>query len=155
MVPRPATRRCVRPSSSPAAAPSSDVPAAPTYDTAAVTQGTTGINHHVIEIEDTVVVGHKRKHKSAVWSEFKEVTVNGQVKAECNWCHKKLATGSRSGTNHVRSHLEICESKQVRKGLKQSTLKLGQNTDGTVVIEKYVFDQSVARKELCIDDMCL
>jgi hypothetical protein len=29
-------------------------------------------------------------------------------------------------------------------------LKLGQNPDGTAVIEKYVFDQSVARKELAL-----
>jgi hypothetical protein len=57
MATRPATRRCVGPSSSPAAAPSSDVLAAPTSDTAAVPQDTTGINHDVIEIDDTVVVG--------------------------------------------------------------------------------------------------
>jgi hypothetical protein len=39
---------------------------------------------------------------------------------------------------------------QVRKGLQQATLKLGKNEHGFVVVEKYVFYQHVARKELAL-----
>ena len=51
----------------------------------------------------------------------------------------------------MKGHLDICPDRSVRKGLQQSTLKLTPNQqDGTVTIEKYVFDQDVARKELAL-----
>ena len=109
-----------------------------------------GNENVVIDDDDNPQVGVKRKLKSDVWLEFKQVTVAGKLKAECNWCKKTLVGDSRAGTNHLRGHLRTCQSRQVRKGLKQSTLKLGKNTDGSVVVEKYVFDQEIARKELAL-----
>jgi hypothetical protein len=50
----------------------------------------------------------------------------------------------------LRSHLKSCASRQARKGLKQATLKLGKDGNGEVVVEKYAFDQQVARKELAL-----
>jgi hypothetical protein len=50
----------------------------------------------------------------------------------------------------LRSHIKSCASSQVRKYLKQATLKLGKDGNGTVVVEKYIFDQQVARKELVL-----
>jgi hypothetical protein len=44
---------------------------------------------------------------------------------------------------------EIYPDRYVRKGLKQSSLKLIANPQGWIVtLEKYTFDQDVARKEL-------
>ena len=43
----------------------------------------------VIEIEDDVVVGSKRKLKSAVWEDFDKICVNGKWKARCKWCTKQ------------------------------------------------------------------
>ncbi|KAF7827285.1 zinc finger BED domain-containing protein RICESLEEPER 2-like [Senna tora] len=40
------------------------------------------------------VVGHKRK-SSVVWNHFKKVKINGEEKAECNYCSKKLTAKSR------------------------------------------------------------
>jgi hypothetical protein len=104
----------------------------------------------IVDDNDNVPVGGKRKHKSEVWLEFVEIVVGGKVKAECNWCKKLLAGSSRDGTNHLRSHLKSCASHQARKGLKQATLKLGKDGNGAVVVEKYAFDQQVARKELAL-----
>jgi hypothetical protein len=105
----------------------------------------------VIEIEDDVVVGSKRKLKSAVWLEFDRIQLNGVWKAKCQWCKKLLGGETRNGTKHLKNHLDICESRACRKGLQQSTLKLTANQkDGTISIEKYVFDQDVARKELAL-----
>jgi hypothetical protein len=61
-----------------------------------------------------------------------------------------LAGSSRDETNHLWSHLKSCASRQARKGLKQATLKLGKDGNGAVVVEKYAFDQQVARKELAL-----
>jgi hypothetical protein len=102
------------------------------------------------EIDNDVPVGGKRKLKSAVWQEFEQVIISGIKKAQCNWCKKYLAGGGRDGTTHLRSHLESCQSRQVRKGLKQTTIKLGKDGNGAVVVDKYVFDQQVARKELAL-----
>ena len=111
------------------------------------TQGTNTTD--VVEIEDDGdgKVGNKKK-KSKIWDEFTEKTVGGKPKAECDWCHKLLSAETRNGTSHLHGHLKICESRNIKKGLKQSTLKLSAKTDGSVVVEKYVFDQDLCRKEL-------
>lgn len=51
-------------------------------------------------------------------------------------------------TTHLHDHLKSCQSRQVRKGLKQATLRMGIDADGKVCVEKYIFDQDVARKVL-------
>jgi hypothetical protein len=122
-----------------ASAPPSDSGAAGTEDT--------------IEIEDDVTIGSKRKPKlkSWVWEEFDRLQINGIWKAKCKWCKKYLGGETRNGTSHLSGHLEICPDRSVRKGLKQSSLKLTANPhDGIVTLEKYTFDQDVARKELAL-----
>jgi hypothetical protein len=110
-----------------------------------------GTDNVVVAGEDAnVTVGSKRKLKSDVWLEFEQVTVGGKLKAECNWCKKHFVGDSKSGTTHLCSHLKTCQAKQCQKGLKQSILKLGKNEKGGAVVEKYVFDQVVARKELAL-----
>jgi hypothetical protein len=104
----------------------------------------------VVDEDDNVPVGSKRKLTSDVWLEFDPVIVASKQKAKCHWCKKCLIATSKSGTNHLRGHLRICASRQARKGLQQSILKLGKNDHGVVVVEKYVFDQGVARKELAL-----
>ncbi|KAF8672904.1 hypothetical protein HU200_049147 [Digitaria exilis] len=100
------------------------------------TQETQGTD--VVEVDsgddDHVIVGSKRRLKSAVWQDFEKVKVKGEWKAICNWCHKKLSAAGRSGTKHLHGHIASCESRQIKR----------------VVVEKYVFDQAVARKELAL-----
>jgi hypothetical protein len=109
-----------------------------------------GIDNVIVEDDDTVIVGTKRKLKSDVWLEFEQVTVGGKLKAQCNWCKKQLVGDSKAVTTHLRSHLGSCQSRQVRKGLKQATLKLSKDEHGAIIVDKYVFDQQVGRKELAI-----
>ena len=79
------------------------------------------------------------------------INVNGNWKAKCKWCKKHLGGETRNGTTHLKNHLLVCEDRITRKGLTQSTLKLFANPkDVTVTLEKYVFDQNVARKELAL-----
>jgi hypothetical protein len=109
-----------------------------------------GVDHVHVLIDDDVPVGGKRKLKSDVWLEFEDVIVGGKKKAECKWCKKLLVSGSRSGTTHLRGHLKTCQSRKVRGGMKQISLKLSKDENGAVLVEKYVFDQQVARKELAL-----
>lgn len=135
--------RAPTPSSTP-----SDVPA-PAAPTGTDGQGGTA-DTDVIEIEDEVPVGSKRRLKSNVWNDFDKIGEGRTAKAKCKWCKKHLSAVGRNGTSHLRSHVGSCEARQVRNGLKQSTLKLAKTQDGSVIVEKYVFDQGVARKELAL-----
>ncbi|WVZ95396.1 hypothetical protein U9M48_041165, partial [Paspalum notatum var. saurae] len=119
-------------------------------DVAAPSQDTGEAGTAVVDIEEEEIVGNKRKFKSDVWNDFKKIKVARGYKTECNWCHRRLSVGSNAGTNHLCGHINICESRSVRKGLKQSTLKYSKNKDGSIFVEKYVFDQDVARKELAL-----
>lgn len=94
--------------------------------------------------------GRRKRLKSVVWNEFKRVQVHGRWKAECVWCRTKLGGETKNGTTHLHDHLKSCQSRQVRKGLKQSTLRMGTDADGKVCVEKYIFDQDVARKALSL-----
>jgi hypothetical protein len=111
----------------------------------------TGGNADVVEVEEDAPVGVKRKLRSVVWNDFDLIKVNGVYKARCKWCKKHLGGETRYGTTHLKNHLAICDDRACRKGLTQSTLKLSTNSkDSTVTLEKYVFDQDVARKELAL-----
>ncbi|KAL6653642.1 hypothetical protein ACP70R_008566 [Stipagrostis hirtigluma subsp. patula] len=124
----------------------------PTLTPTPSAEATTGQQgtEETIEVDDDVVIGSKRKLKSAVWLDFDKILVANEWKARCNWCKKYLSAVSRNGTTHLKNHLESCEHRQTRKGLKQSTLKLSKNQDGTVNVDKYVFDQELCRKELAL-----
>jgi hypothetical protein len=105
------------------------------------------------EIEE-VIVGPKRKLTSAVWNEFKKVKLTtGEEKAQCNYCHKKLARKSTHGTKHLHDHLKICVLRKIKltgknKTLCQSSLRFSSQEGGKVSVENYSFDPEVARKEL-------
>ena len=79
------------------------------------------------------------------------INVSGVWKAKCKWCKKHLGGETRNGTTHLKNHIVVCSDKASRKGLTQYTLKLSANPkNGSVTLEKYVFDQDVARKELAL-----
>jgi hypothetical protein len=131
-------------------ATASGTPSSSTNAPPAAATPQSGIDNVIVEDDDTVIVGMKRKLKSDVWLEFEQVTVDGKLKAQCNWCKKQLVGDSKAGTTHLRSHLGSYQSQQVRKGLKQATLKLSKDEHGAIIVDKYVFYQQVARKELAI-----
>jgi hypothetical protein len=79
--------------------------------------------------------GTKRKLRSVVWNDFKKVKVAGEVKAQCNYCHKQLGGKSRNGTTHLYDHLKICTLKRIKlhnqnKTLSQSTLRINSQEGG-------------------------
>ncbi|WVZ79538.1 hypothetical protein U9M48_027106 [Paspalum notatum var. saurae] len=82
------------------------------------------------EIEE-IVMG-KRKLTSSVWDDFKRVKIrSGEMKAQCNYCHKKLTGKSTHGTKHLHDHLKICVLRKIKlrgqdKTLAQTTLRFGR-----------------------------
>jgi len=109
----------------------------------------------VIEVEegedDGAAAGSKRKLTSAVWKEFKRVKFNGNIRAKCNYCGKKLSATSTNGTKHLHNHLKGCVQRKIKlngKTLAQASLRFGRTDAGAVTVENYTFDQETARKEL-------
>lgn len=101
--------------------------------------------------EEDVVAGSKRKRTFAVWKEFTEVRIGGNVHAKCNYCSKKLSGSSKNGTNHLRLHLKSCVQKRIKvngKTMAHASLRFGKTDAGTVLVENYIFDQDIARQEL-------
>jgi len=104
-----------------------------------------------VEGEDGAEAGSKRKLTSAVWKEFKRVKFNGNVRAKCNYCSKKLSATSTNGTKHLHNHLKGCVQRKIKlngKTLAQASLRFGRTDAGAVTVENYTFDQEIARKEL-------
>jgi len=102
--------------------------ATPPFGSAALaTDSTTIGNYDVVEVEDDVRVGSKRKLRSEVWKDFDLINVSGVWKAKCKWCKKHLGGETRNGTTHLKNHIVVCQDRASRKGLTQSTLKLSAN----------------------------
>ncbi|KAJ4827678.1 hypothetical protein Tsubulata_042401 [Turnera subulata] len=57
---------------------------------------------------DTHFQKKKRVKKSAVWLEFTEETINGELKARCNHCKSVLKVHKSGSTTHFNRHLEAC-----------------------------------------------
>ncbi|BAB64746.1 P0560B06.12 [Oryza sativa Japonica Group] len=88
--------------------------------TPVTTPNTNSKDTNVIEIDDDVAVGNKRKLKYAIWQEFGQVKVGNVWKAKCSWC-QKLLSGNSGGCPHH-----------------------------SVMLETHVFDQNLARKKLAL-----
>ncbi|CAN6681943.1 unnamed protein product [Malus baccata var. baccata] len=88
--------------------------------------------------------GRKRKRTSVVWQHFEEFFFFfcGEVKAVCNHCKARLASGSTVGISSLLSHVRRCP---VLTKKKKSPVITG---DGSVKHGAYSFDEGNARKEL-------
>ncbi|CAN6725458.1 unnamed protein product [Malus baccata var. baccata] len=86
--------------------------------------------------------GRKRKRTSVVWQHFEEKSFCGEVKAICNHCIARLASGSTVGTSSLLSHVRTCHVLKTKKKSPVIT------SDGSVKHGAYSFDEGNARKEL-------
>lgn len=93
--------------------------------------------------------GRKRKSRSVVWNHFKKIKVDGNDKAECNYCKKKLGGNSKNGTRHLHDHFNSCARRPVRD-IRQHIL-VGEQTkvDGTSsYVSNYTFNADKSRRNL-------
>jgi hypothetical protein len=63
--------------------------------------------------------------------------VRGEVKAQCNYCHKQLGGNNKNETKHLHDHLRICTLKKIKL-----------HNRGGISVENYTFNPEVARREL-------
>jgi hypothetical protein len=70
--------------------PSGSAAPPPSGSAALATDSATVGNTDVVEIEEDVLVGCKRKLRSEVWKDFDLINVSGIWKAKCKWCKKHL-----------------------------------------------------------------
>jgi hypothetical protein len=73
------------------------------------------------------------------------VCVDGEWKAKCNHCGKKLSAISKNGTTHLKSY--PLNNKKLGDKI-QSNLRFGTTEKGAMTVENHMFDQEVARKAL-------
>ncbi|KAJ0556901.1 putative transcription factor/ chromatin remodeling BED-type(Zn) family [Helianthus annuus] len=93
-------------------------------------------------------VDRKRKLTSPAWEHFKKIKVNGEEKAECNYCNTKLGAKSKNGTKHLLFHMEKCP-KRKNKDMRQQVLSMNQvKSSGHSDVSCYNFDADLSRTDL-------
>ena len=98
--------------------------------------------------DSNVANSKKRKLTSVVWNHFEKLEINGQEKAKCHYCKKKLAGGSRNGTRHLHDHFKSCPKRTCRD-IRQQVLGMGQKTkEGQTNLSYLNFDPEKSRKDL-------
>ncbi|CAH1441144.1 unnamed protein product [Lactuca virosa] len=90
----------------------------------------------------------KIKLTSDVWEGFDKIKKKDVSDgAKCKHCHKVLVAGSKSGTTHVRNHLNRCNSKN-RTGIAQYMISTKKSiSDDSVVIENFKFNEEKSRMD--------
>ncbi|GJV21178.1 zinc finger BED domain-containing protein RICESLEEPER 2-like protein [Tanacetum coccineum] len=99
---------------------------------------------------EVLQVGRKRKLTSPCWNHFKKIRVNGEWKADCNYCHKKLSASSSSGTKHLNDHYKRCLYRPILD-IRQHILVEDKNkADGTTssFLSNYTFNEDTSRQNL-------
>ncbi|XP_021984938.1 zinc finger BED domain-containing protein RICESLEEPER 3-like [Helianthus annuus] len=93
-------------------------------------------------------VDRKRKLTSPAWEHFKKIKVNGEEKAECNYCNTKLGAKSKNGTKHLLFHMEKCP-KRKNKDIRQQVLSMNHvKLSGHSDVSCYNFDADQSRTDL-------
>ena len=80
--------------------------------------GTTHLKNHLSRCS-AIQSGESSKRRrlvSKVWNDFERVEVDGERRALCKGCRKHFSGSSKSGTTHLKNHLQRCSA------LKSSTL---------------------------------
>ncbi|GJR74545.1 zinc finger BED domain-containing protein RICESLEEPER 2-like protein [Tanacetum coccineum] len=99
---------------------------------------------------EVVQVGRKRKLTSPCWNHFKKIKVNGEWKADCNYCHKKLSASSSSGTKHLNDHYKRCLYRPVSDIRQHILVEEKNKADGTPssFLSNYTFNEDTSRQNL-------
>ncbi|KAH7658133.1 Tam3-transposase (Ac family) protein [Dioscorea alata] len=84
--------------------------------------------------------------KSVVWSHFKKIQVNGEDKAQCNYCKKLLGGKSKNGTMHLHLHMESCIQRKI--SLRGQKLIISKMVKGKQEMTSTIYDPEFAKKEL-------
>ncbi|KAL4568105.1 hypothetical protein LXL04_023706 [Taraxacum kok-saghyz] len=93
-------------------------------------------------------IGTHRKLTSVVWNHFKREKIDGEWKAICNYCRKKLSGKGSHGTTHLHDHYKACMPRKT-KDIRQSILNPRQEKkDGPMSLCAHTFNQTVSRVEL-------
>ncbi|WCJ21346.1 hypothetical protein M5689_003505 [Euphorbia peplus] len=93
-------------------------------------------------------LGSKRALTSHVWDHFDRVTINGVLKAICNYCKKQLRGDGQAGTSHLSTYMRVCRTKK-NGDIKQAVLKMQQDSQGKTLIGSALnFDPENSRLKL-------
>ncbi|KAL0285755.1 UNVERIFIED_CONTAM: putative AC transposase [Sesamum radiatum] len=113
-----------------------------------ITSDTIGLDENVEANKDDDTLGSKpkRKKKSAIWSDFKEMKdANGIVKIACIHCMRMYTKSKTAATTQLHRHLQSCtnyleaKADKSKDGLLQTQLAFGSSSlDPTVCPSLYV-----------------
>ncbi|KAK8498825.1 hypothetical protein V6N13_050421 [Hibiscus sabdariffa] len=89
-----------------------------------------GLNHQGgAKLNSTIQLsGTKyRKSRSKVWMDFDKFEVDGKPVAKCKHCSKEFSGSSKSGTTHLKNHLDRCPTKKKQNQERKLTCPIDTN----------------------------
>ncbi|TYJ44854.1 hypothetical protein E1A91_A02G013700v1 [Gossypium mustelinum] len=102
--------------------------------------------HGLVEQTCKVPRTKRRKYSSKVWLDFDKFEVNGKQVAKCKHCNKDFTGSSKSGTTHLKNHLERCQSKKIKNQERQLiTSEIGDLITRDSDESNFTFDQERSR----------
>ncbi|TXG63502.1 hypothetical protein EZV62_010496 [Acer yangbiense] len=104
------------------------------------------VEFNTLEFDTNVTENGKRKLTSDVWLHFDREKRDGVWTAVCKNCKKRLSAKSKSGTSHLRGHLDRCPCRIFHDV--QQMLKATKTKEEDVKLSTFQFDQDIARREL-------
>ncbi|CAI0382722.1 unnamed protein product [Linum tenue] len=101
-----------------------------------------------------IILDEDRKLTSDVWPHFVRLKFNGEIKAKCKYCRKRLGGDTSNGTSHLRNHYKTCTQRKIHDG-RQRVLGPDYKPTGKPLLSATQFNSDVSRKELCSMSRCM
>ncbi|XP_022761577.1 uncharacterized protein LOC111307719 isoform X3 [Durio zibethinus] len=117
-----------------------------------VSQTISNGNNNIVKVNKVCTIPRTKQRKlvSDVWKDFIKFEVDGKQWAKCNHCHKKFTGSSKSGTTHLKNHLERCPIKKSECQERQLKFpaETGDSTTQDTNERNSTFDQERSRLDL-------
>ncbi|CAI0551183.1 unnamed protein product [Linum tenue] len=95
-----------------------------------------------------IILEKDRKLTSDVLPYFVRVKFNGEIKAKCRYCRKRLGGDTSNGTSHLRNHYKTYTQRNIHDG-RQRVLGPDYKPTRKPLLSATQFNSDVSRKELC------
>lgn len=97
--------------------------------------------------DSKAVNGGSGRERSEVWKHFHKKTIDGAVKAICNYCNKSMKGDSGAGTTHLKNHYTKKHKQRPPENIRQKLLASNFSKEHPEMAA-YSFNHEAAKQEL-------
>ncbi|XP_022761572.1 uncharacterized protein LOC111307718 isoform X2 [Durio zibethinus] len=107
-------------------------------------------DNKILKVNKVSAIPRTKQRRSEVWKDFIKYEENGKQWAKCNHCKKEFTGSSKSGTTHLKNHLERCPVKKSEYQERQLKFpaETGDSATQDINERNSTFDQERSRLDL-------